>query len=81
MFLSSVNQTLKAMSIEADLPDDYWSQGPSMLRAVFFHRVMTKHIPIEILDREPIAGFDFNTASSRSQDNIEGTKSNKEMKD
>jgi pyruvate formate-lyase/glycerol dehydratase family glycyl radical enzyme len=77
-FFASVKQTLRAMAIKVELPDDYWTKNLSMRRAIFFHEVMTKYMPIEILDGELIVGFNFNTALSRSLDKKE-TKSRTKM--
>lgn len=78
-FFPSVNQTLKAMGVKVDLPDGYWNQGLTMRRAVFFHEVMTKYMPIVILDGELIVGFNFNTALSKSLNKSETSRRNKEM--
>ncbi|MFW9974865.1 MAG: pyruvate formate lyase family protein [Candidatus Thorarchaeota archaeon] len=78
-FFPSVNQTLKAMVVKVDLPDGYWNQRLAMRRAVFFYEVMTKYMPIEILDGELIVGFNFNTALSKSLNKSETSKRNKEM--
>ncbi len=78
-FFPSVNQTLKAMGVKVDLPDSYWNQGLAMRRAVFFHEVMSKYMPIVILDGELIVGFNFNTALSKSLNKSETSKRNKEM--
>jgi len=79
-FLSSVDQTLKAMAVEVELPHDYWTYNLAKRRAVFFHEVMTKYMPVIILDGELIVGFNFNTALSRSLNKAETTSRNKEMK-
>ncbi|MBD3407472.1 MAG: hypothetical protein GF411_15245, partial [Candidatus Lokiarchaeota archaeon] len=64
-FLPSIEQTLKAMAIQVDLPEDFWSYHLPMRRAIFFREVMTSYMPIEIIDGELIVGFHFNTALSR----------------
>ena len=78
-FMTSIDQTLKAMAVNVDLPEGYWNHGHAMRRAVFFHEVMTKYMPTIILDGELIVGFNFNTALSRSLNKSETKARNKEM--
>jgi len=78
-FFPSVNQTLKAMVVKVDLPEDYWNHALSLRRAIFFHEVMTKYMPIVILDGELIVGFNFNTALSKSLNKSETSRRNKDM--
>ncbi|MHA1480307.1 MAG: pyruvate formate lyase family protein [Candidatus Thorarchaeota archaeon] len=80
IFLPSIDQTLKAMAVNVELPETYWKHGLSMRRSIFFHEVMTKHMPVTILDGELIVGFNFNTALSKSLTKGETKKRNKEMK-
>jgi len=79
-FFPSVNQTLKAMTVKVDLPTDYWDHSLAKRRAIFFHEVMTKYMPVIIIDGELIVGFNFNTALSRSLNKSETSSRNKEMK-
>ncbi|MFW9769118.1 MAG: pyruvate formate lyase family protein [Candidatus Thorarchaeota archaeon] len=79
-FLNSVDQTLKAMAIKVELPENFWNHGLVMRRAVFFNEVMTKYMPIIILDGELIVGFNFNTALSRTLSKKETAARNKGMK-
>ncbi len=78
-FFASIDATLQAMAIHVDLPDDYYDHGLPMRRAIFFYEVMTKYIPIEIIDGELIVGFHFNTALSKSLTKSETKIRNKEM--
>lgn len=78
-FFPSVSATLEAMAIPVELPSGYWSHGLEMRRASFFYEVMTKYMPVTILDGELIVGFNFNTALSRSLNKGESKKRNKEM--
>ena len=78
-FMASVDQTLKAMSVKIDLPEDYWDHSLALRRTIFFHKVMTKYMPAIILDGELIVGFNFNTALSRSLNKSETKSRNKEM--
>jgi pyruvate formate-lyase/glycerol dehydratase family glycyl radical enzyme len=79
-FFASVNQTLKSMGVKVDLPPDYWQHSLAKRRAIFFHEVMTRYMPVLILDGELIVGFNFNTALSRSLNKSETAVRNKEMK-
>jgi pyruvate formate-lyase/glycerol dehydratase family glycyl radical enzyme len=79
-FFPSINQTLKAMTVKVDLPTGYWDYGLAKRRAIFFHEVMTKYMPVIIIDGELIVGFNFNTALSRSLNKSETSARNKEMK-
>jgi formate C-acetyltransferase len=78
-FMASIDQTLLAMSVNVDLPEGYWTYSLAKRRAIFFHEVMTRYMPVEILDGELIVGFNFNTALSRSLNKSETKKRNKEM--
>ncbi len=79
-FFPSISQTLKAMAVRVELPEDYWEYGLAKRRAIFFHEVMTKYMPVIILDGELIVGFNFNTALSKSLNKSESAARNKEMK-
>ena len=78
-FFASINATLQAMAIPVILPDGYWDHGLAMRRAFFFNEVMTKYMPVTILDDELIVGFNFNTALSKSMNKSETKARNKEM--
>ncbi|MFW9932881.1 MAG: pyruvate formate lyase family protein [Candidatus Thorarchaeota archaeon] len=78
-FFPSINATLQAMAIPVKLLEGYFNHGLAMRRAIFFHEVMTKYMPITILDGELIVGFNFNTALSRSLTKSETKVRNKEM--
>ncbi|MHA1907568.1 MAG: pyruvate formate lyase family protein [Candidatus Thorarchaeota archaeon] len=78
-FFASINATLQAMAIPVKLPEDYWKHGLAKRRAIFFHEVMTKYMPVTILDGELIVGFEFNTGLSRSLNKSETKVRNKEM--
>jgi pyruvate formate-lyase/glycerol dehydratase family glycyl radical enzyme len=78
-FMTSVDQTLKAMSVKVNLPEGYWDHRLALRRAMFFHEVMTKYMPVIILDGDLIVGFNFNTALSKSLDKSETKSRNKEM--
>lgn len=77
-FMPSIDQTLKAMAVSVELPEDFWEHSLPHRRAVFFHEVMTHYMPVEIIDGELIVGFNFNTALSRSLNENETKERNKE---
>ncbi|TFG09416.1 hypothetical protein EU538_05190, partial [Candidatus Thorarchaeota archaeon] len=78
-FFPSIDATLKAMAVRVELPGDYWEKTLEMRRAIFFHEVMTRYMPVRIIDGELIVGFNFNTALSRSLNKSETKQRNKEM--
>ncbi|MHA1248319.1 MAG: pyruvate formate lyase family protein, partial [Candidatus Thorarchaeota archaeon] len=78
-FLTSIDGTFKAMAVKVELPEDYWSHGLPMRRAIFFYEAMVHYMPTIIIDGELIVGFNFNTALSRSLTKAETKKRNKEM--
>ncbi|MFX0044587.1 MAG: pyruvate formate lyase family protein [Candidatus Hermodarchaeota archaeon] len=78
-FFPSVSETLKAMAIRVELPEDYWNHGLAMRKAMFFHEVMIRYMPVTILDGELIVGFNFNTALSKSLNKSEAKARSKEM--
>ncbi|MHA1577359.1 MAG: pyruvate formate lyase family protein, partial [Candidatus Thorarchaeota archaeon] len=80
IFLPSIDQTLKAMAVNVELPESYWDNGLAMRKSIFFHEVMTKYMPVTILDGELIVGFNFNTALSKSLTKSETKKRNNAMK-
>ena len=79
-FFASISETLKAMAVDVELPRDYWDHGLPMRKAIFFHEVMRRYMPVVILDGELIVGFNFNTALSRSLNKKE-TKARKKETD
>lgn len=78
-FFPSVNETLKALAVKVKLPDDFFDHPLAMRRAIFFHEVMTRYMPVEIIDGELIVGFNFNTALSKCLTKSEAKSRNKEM--
>ncbi len=78
-FFPSIDATLKAMAVEVELPKDFWKKTLEMRRAVFFHEVMIRYMPVSIIDGELIVGFNFNTALSRCLNKTEIKQRNKEM--
>jgi pyruvate formate-lyase/glycerol dehydratase family glycyl radical enzyme len=79
-FFASIDQTLQAMAVMVDLPDDYWTHNLALRRAILFHEAMTRYMPVTILEGELIVGFNFNTALSRSLSKNETKARNKEMR-
>ncbi|TXT55751.1 MAG: hypothetical protein BAJATHORv1_30131 [Candidatus Thorarchaeota archaeon] len=79
-FLPSIDQTLKGMAVRVHLPSDFWKHSLPLRRAIFFQEVMTKYMPVEIIEGELIIGFNFNTALSRCLTKSETKRRNKEMK-
>jgi len=64
-------ETLPLLATKVDLPEGFWDK-PQVLRvAIFFHEVVSKYLPVQILEGEMIVGGQFNTALSRAQSKSE----------
>ncbi len=64
-FSRSFQDTLSASAVKVDLPADFWQKGLPLRKAIFFHRVLERYLPVKILDGELIVGSYFNTALSK----------------
>jgi trans-4-hydroxy-L-proline dehydratase len=70
-FYKAFVETLPLAATRVDLPEGFW-EGPQVVRvATFFHEVVSKYLPVQILDGELIVGAQFNTALSRAQNKTE----------
>lgn len=65
-FYNAVEDCLMACAKPVPLPASFWKQSLAERRADFFARVITKHLPVQILDDELIVGGQFNTALSKT---------------
>jgi len=66
VFAKGMQDVLAASAVRVDLPKGFWQEGLVKRRAVFFAEVLKKHLPVQILEGELIAGAQFNTALSRT---------------
>ena len=64
-------ETLPMVAEKVELPDGFWEKPIEMRAALFFREVVSKHLPVRILDGELIVGAQFNTAMSRSMTKAE----------
>jgi trans-4-hydroxy-L-proline dehydratase len=64
-------ETLPMVAEKVELPDGFWEQPIEMRAALFFREVVSKNLPVRILDGELIVGAQFNTAMSRSMTRAE----------
>ena len=58
-------ETLPMVAEKVELPDGFWEQPLEYRAALFFSEVVSKHLPVRILDGELIVGAHFNVAMSR----------------
>lgn len=63
-FLRAYEDSLAAAARVVPLPDGFWRQPLAVRVATFFAQVLVRHLPVDILDGELIAGGHFNTALS-----------------
>jgi pyruvate formate-lyase/glycerol dehydratase family glycyl radical enzyme len=73
IFSSSLQDTLSALATKVELPEGFWAEPLPVRRAMFFREVLSRHLPVRILEGELIVGSYFNTALSRTL-NPEETK-------
>jgi pyruvate formate-lyase/glycerol dehydratase family glycyl radical enzyme len=66
MFFQGAKTYLLAGAEPVNLPPGFWSEPLVVRRAIFFKQVVEKHLPVQILDGELIAGSHFSTALSRT---------------
>jgi len=64
-------ETLQMVARKVELPLDFWEQPHVVRVAVFFREVISRHLPVRILDGELIVGGQFNVALSRAHNKKE----------
>jgi hypothetical protein len=64
-YFASIRDSLRAMAIKVDLPQNFWDESSAVRRAVFFKEVIEEYLPVKILDGELIVGAQFSTALSK----------------
>jgi hypothetical protein len=80
-FHKSFLETLPLAATRVQLPPDFWEK-PHMVRvAMFFREVVSRYLPVEILDGELIVGGQFNVALSRAQNRKEAKQWHKKTDD
>lgn len=66
-FNKAFMETLPLAATKVELPEGFWDRPLIVRVATFFHEVVSKYLPVQILDDELIVGGQFNTAMSRAQ--------------
>ena len=70
-FFQITRETMKAMAERVQLPAYFYRLTLAERRAIFFNEVLEKHLPVQLLEGELIAGSHFNTALSKTLDRKE----------
>ena len=65
LFQPGFRSYLLAQASPVILPAGFWDQPIVVRQALFFHRVLKDHLPVQVLDGELIVGSHFSTALSR----------------
>lgn len=66
VFLEAFKASLLVDAAVVPLPESFWKESGEVRRALFFRQVVEKHLPVQVLEGELIAGGQFNTALSRT---------------
>ncbi len=70
-FHKAFMESLPLMARTVELPEGFWEE-PHMVRvAMFFREVVSRYLPVRILDGELIVGAHFNVALSRAHNRAE----------
>lgn len=70
-FNKAFMETLPLAATRVDLPPDFWEKPHVVRVARFFHEVIAKYLPVQILEGELIVGGQFNVALSRAHNKSE----------
>ena len=70
-FFQITRETMKAMAERVQLPAYFYRLTLAERRAILFNEVLEKHLPVQLLEGELIAGSHFNTALSKTLDRKE----------
>ncbi len=73
-FFAAYQDSLLAAARVVPLPLDFWKEPLIVRRAIFFKEVISKHLPVKILDGELIVGAYFNTALSKTHTEAEARR-------
>ena len=71
MFQKGFRSYLLASASQVTLPQGFWGEPLVVRQALFFREVVTRHLPVHILEGELIVGSHFSTALSRCLDREE----------
>ena len=65
LFQKGFRSYLLAAATRVQLPAGFWEQPLAVRQALFFREVVSRYLPVQILDEELIVGSHFSTALSR----------------
>ncbi len=71
IFSKSIQDTLTALATKVELPQGFWDKPIAQRQALFFAEVISKYLPVKILEGELIVGAQFNAALSKTLNNSE----------
>ncbi|MEW5944679.1 MAG: pyruvate formate lyase family protein [bacterium] len=80
MFFDAYRDSLLASASTVKLKAGFRREPLIVRRALFFREVVTKHLPVKILDGELIVGAHFNTALSKTHTKSEAKKYNRRIR-
>jgi len=67
-------ETLPLTADKVELPDGFWERSKEVRAAMFFREVISRHLPVQILEGELIVGGQFNVAMSRALNKSEARR-------
>lgn len=70
-FHNAFMESLPLMAERVELPDGFWDEPHVVRVAIFFREVVSRYLPVEILEGELIVGAHFNVALSRAHNRAE----------
>lgn len=70
-FHKAFMESLPLFATRVELPAGFWDRPHVVRVATFFREVVSKHLPVQILDGELIVGGQYNVALSRAQNRAE----------
>ncbi|MBU4302028.1 MAG: hypothetical protein KKE56_04615 [Actinobacteria bacterium] len=65
-------ESLPLLAEKVELPEGFWEKPHVVRVAVFFREVISRYLPVQILEGELIVGGQFNVALSRAHNRREG---------
>ena len=78
-FIRAYADSLRAAASVVPLPDDFWRKPLPIRVATFFHQVLARQLPVDILEGELIVGGQFNASLSLCLTKRETRKLEKEL--
>jgi len=78
-FIRAYADSLLAAAVVIPLPGDFWHKPLPIRVATFFHEVLARHLPVNILEGELIVGGQFNAGLSLCLTRREARKLDKKL--